>query len=89
MAKKYNVNDYITIYPNESGWKKIKEIIQKKYGYSDLEYETNHLKGKKTEDGGYTDQMWCIMQNFGDEMYFNGQSYFKSSIITLCTNPTD
>ena len=78
---KYNINDYIIIYPNEKGWKKIFEITKLIYNLDDN--ETEIWINKRKENGGFKEQMWNFFSEY-HEMIYNGENYFESSIIDLC-----
>lgn len=71
----FNANHYATIFPSEKGWKRMVKNVMKYYELSE-EDATKHIESYKTEEGGYKDQLWCIMSMFGD-MYFNGSPYFE------------
>lgn len=77
----YNLNEDVIIYPNISGWIKINELISQKYNIS-IADGRKMVGGKKTKDGGYKDQMWVIIHDL-HEMFYNGQSYFKTMNIKL------
>ena len=72
MEIKFNHNDEVTIYPNDRGWAKIVELT----GRVESIYE------KQTEDGGYRDQLWCIIHDL-HEMFYNGQRYFENTTIKI------
>lgn len=78
--KSYNVNDDITIYPTLEGWIKIKEILRKSYNMT--EDRVDEYIEYRRYNGGYKDQMWAIYSELND-IFFNGQTYLKSSIIDL------
>lgn len=77
MKITFSHNDNVTIYPNEKGWAKIIELT----GDVDVYYY------KQTEDGGYRDQLWCIMHDL-HEMFYNGQQYFENTLVKI-ENPHD
>lgn len=74
---KLNMNDYITIYPNENGFRKIKALIVNRYLLSSEEAE-EWVKKRTTKDNGYKDQMWVIISDLHD-MFFNGQNFMETS----------
>ena len=49
---KLNMNDYITIYPNENGFRKIKVLIGNRYLLSNEEAE-EWVKKRTTKENGY------------------------------------
>ena len=71
MKIEFSMNDDVIIYPNEKGWAKIIELKGTESYYS-----------KQTDDGGYTDQLWCIIRDL-HEMFFNGQNYFENTTVTI------
>jgi hypothetical protein len=79
-----NLNQNVIIYPNEKGWIKIKEILidqYESYGiFASKALQTIELR--RTEDGGYKDQLWHIMSDL-HEMFFNGQQYFETTNILI------
>ncbi len=81
--KKYNINDSVIIYPNEKGWVKIREILKKEYSFATEESVDEFINLRKTPDGGYKEQLWCIASDLHD-MFYNGTCYFNTSAITLC-----
>lgn len=76
----FNINDYITIYPTESGWDKLIQITKDEYGIT-TKKATIRINDKKDGEG-FRDQLWNFMDTY-HEMFFNGQTYFKSSFIDL------
>lgn len=78
--KSYNVNDYITIYPTLDGWIKIKQILRKSYNMTEVNVD-EYIERRRHCDG-YKDQMWVIYSEL-NEIFFNGQTYLKTSIIDL------
>ena len=74
---KLNMNDYITIYPNENGFRKIKALIANRYLLSNEEAE-EWVKKRTTKENGYKDQMWVIISDLHD-MFFNGQNFMETS----------
>ena len=77
VMPRFNVNYYVTIYPNDIGWQKIIEIISEQYNMS-KEDARRKVQKRTTKDNGYKDQLWCIMSEL-HSMYFNGQNYFENS----------
>lgn len=76
-----NINQYVVIYPSESGWKKIREIIVNKYcDFHDLDIEEYIMN--RTYDCGYKEQLWCIMKDFGD-LFHNGSTYLENSTMKI------
>jgi hypothetical protein len=74
----FNVNWKATIYPNESGWAKIRQILEKQ-GTADVD---GWIRRRASDDGGYTDQLWSIISDLGP-MFFNGTGFFESANIKL------
>ena len=79
MELTVNMNDKVTIYPNESGWARMIVIIMSNSKISVVEARS-HVYMYKTEDGGYKNQLWVTIQDF-HSMFFNGQAYFEHSNI--------
>lgn len=79
---KYNLNNYIIIYPTEKGWKKIFEITKSIYNLEDSECEI--WINKRKENGGFKEQMWCFFSEYHEMIYNGNNNYFESSIIDLC-----
>ncbi len=78
-----NMNFNIVIYPSDKGWDKIYEIIQKAYYLDTLNEAIEYVnKYRKTEDGGYKEQMWEIMSSLG-ELFYNGTPYFNTTNIKI------
>ena len=79
--KKYNINNYIIIYPNESGWRKIIELTQSHYELT--QEKANDWVNIRKENGGFKEQLWVLISIYY-EMFFNGEKYFNTAIIDLC-----
>lgn len=79
-------NDQITFYPNFRGWEAMREILKKRNTdqLRPLNIE-EELKAHTTEDGGYKDQLWQIMQTFG-QLFYNGSNYLTTTTIKIQTN---
>lgn len=77
----FNLNHNVVIYPNEKGWKKIKALIASKYSMSNIEAD-EWVSIRKTDCGGYKDQLWVIASDLSD-MFYNGQSYLSTTNIKL------
>ncbi len=76
-----NLNKSITIYPNETGWRKIVALTANNYLLS--EKEAKEIVNKhKTKDGGYKDQHWSIINDL-HSMFFNGQNFLKTADIKI------
>lgn len=73
-----NMNDQITIYPTDKGWIRIKELLMSKYRLTDKEAD-RWIRNRQTDDGGYKDQHWCLIDTF-HSMFYNGQSYLHTKI---------
>lgn len=72
-------NDMVTIYPNLKGWAEILELNLKVVGKTrSMLKATKTINSKKTEDGGYKDQLWKIMEDLGS-MFYHGQDYFENT----------
>lgn len=86
-----NINNYVTFYPTEKGLEKMKELDAELFFNTDSTIQTKEdIKAKVwelmqkhiTEDGGYRDQMWCIMNNYGD-LFYNGTDKIMHSTIKI------
>ncbi len=81
---KLNLNNEIIIYPSNIGWIKIHEIISNLYGVSADKLD-DEIKKRTTEDNGYRDQLWKIIE----ELYpliFNGSRYLLKSEVNYIDN---
>lgn len=65
-TKEFNLNDSAIVYPNDKGWAKIIELVGRDYAES-----------CRTQDNGYKEELWSIMNNLGSMMYM-GQDYFEN-----------
>lgn len=81
VMPRFNLNHEVIIYPNEKGFAKIKALISNRYLLSNEEAET-WVNKRKTEDGGYKEQLWVIVSDLHD-MFYNGQSYMATTWIAL------
>lgn len=75
----FNINSCVTIYPSESGFSKIREILRREY---DDNYIDAYIAEKTTSDNGFKEQMWVIMSDFG-ELFFDGSDYLSTTHIKL------
>jgi hypothetical protein len=80
-AVRFNLNYEVIIYPNDSGFAKIKALLSNRYLLSEEEAE-DWVSKRKTEDGGYKEQLWVIVSELHD-MFYNGQRYMATTDITL------
>lgn len=80
---KYNLNYNVAIYPNELGWNKIRELLQKAYNFKSKESLEEYIKHRTSTNGAFVDQLWSIMSDLHD-MFYNGTQYFDSMNIDLC-----
>jgi hypothetical protein len=69
-AAHLSMNDEVVIYPNERGWAEIAKLL------------SFYPETRRTSDGGYKDQLWCIISEL-HTMFYNGQSYFKNTSVTI------
>ncbi|MBW7844875.1 MAG: hypothetical protein H3C45_04390 [Bacteroidia bacterium] len=81
VMPRFNLNHEVIIYPNEKGFAKIKALIANRYLLSNEEAET-WVNKRKTEDGGYKEQLWVIVSDLHD-MFYNGQNYMATAWIAL------
>lgn len=81
VMPRFNLNHEVIIYPNEKGFAKIKALIANRYLLSNEEAET-WINKRKTEDGGYKEQLWVIVSDLHD-MFYNGQNYMTTTWIAL------
>lgn len=72
---KYNINDRITLYPTESGWRKIVELYDENYC---IGYFNRCCEDKIGEDDSFTEQLWVVIEIL-HPMFYNGQRYFRNS----------
>jgi hypothetical protein len=77
----FSVNDDAVIYPSESGWKQI-VLHTKQYYDVDLETAKEWVEAKKTDDGGYRDQLAHVMCVVG-KMFYTGTPHFSSTKIVI------
>lgn len=81
MKIEFSSNDKVTIYPNNSGLDKMVLLIEEIHCIT--HGEAVEMVSKNLTDGdGYTDQLWCIIQDFGS-MFFNGQTYFETTKVVI------
>lgn len=80
-AAEFSLNDDVTIYPNENGWKRIRKIVYTKHALRDVELE-RFIQNRTSDDGGYTDQLWSIIHDLGD-MIWQGTNCIESTKIVL------
>lgn len=78
---RFNLNHKVIIYPNKSGWRKIKALIASQYLLSDEEAD-KWINARKTSCGGYEEQLWVLISNLHD-MFYLGQTYFANTWINL------
>jgi len=76
---KFNINHEVIIYPTERGWEKIKKNL---YSIYSMQVADNELALKRTEDGGFKEQLWCIMQDHSN-LFYNGTDCLKTMVIDL------
>ena len=76
-----NMNDMVTIYPNKNGWKKMIELTQENYNFSESQ-AIRYIDSKTITYNAYKDQLWCIIQDY-HSMFFNDQTYFENSNIKI------
>ncbi len=81
VMPRFNMNNEVIIYPNEIGFAKIKALISNKYLLSSQE-ANNWIKKRKTEDGGYQDQLWVIVSDL-HHIFYNGQNFIDTTIAIL------
>ena len=77
----FNWNWKVTIYPNARGWEKIHELTAEKYQF-DWVKTVEWVSRKRSNDGGYTDQLWCIASEL-HSMFYNGQNYLENTTVKL------
>lgn len=78
----FNLNDKVTIYPNEKGWEKIKGLIFEKNDGISWDEAVEIAEKKRTEGNGYRDQLWCIIDDL-HEMFFMSQDYLEHTFVDL------
>ncbi len=77
--EKFNLNYEVIIYPTEKGWSMIKQNLIFAYNIALAE---EHIALKRTEDGGFREQLWCIMQDHSN-LFYNGTDCLKTMVIDL------
>ncbi len=76
-----SINDKITIYLNDKGIKKVKEIIKERNLDIPIGYQIDideYLEIRLDSENGFTEQMWYIIENY-HELFFNGSNYIQTS----------
>ena len=81
VMPRFNLNHEVVIYPNEKGWQKIIELTAKNYQFS-IEKAIEWTDKRKTDDGGYKEQLWVIISDLHD-MFYNGQNYMQTTWVSL------
>lgn len=79
--EKFNLNHEVIIYPTDKGWYKIKQNLILIYSQN-LDYLDKQIALKRTEDGGFKEQLWCIMQDHSN-LFYNGTDCLKTMVISL------
>jgi len=79
-----NINNQVVIYPSDKGWDEIVRLTAKNYNIS-LEKAVEWVKSRKTDDGGYKDQLWVIMSDLHDIFYL-GNTNLKNSTMSICND---
>lgn len=82
---KFNVNYEVTIYPTEEGWLKISKNLQNMYS---IKMANDILVRNTTEDGGYKDILWSIINDHND-LFYHGTDCLKTTIIDLDESEMD
>lgn len=82
--KQININDYVTIYPTDEGWQKIRSIMKKDYLASDYHVD-KWISHCATEDGGFRDQLWVIIDKF-NELFKLDSVYLDSMLMPVESN---
>lgn len=77
----FNMNHDVVIFPSERGWKRIISDLMEAYNFN-IEKATEWAEKRKTEDGGYKEQLWEIIALHHD-MFFNGTNYFETTKMIL------
>ncbi|HUX56183.1 MAG TPA: hypothetical protein VMV77_04370 [Bacteroidales bacterium] len=83
---KFNINNKVVIYPNQRGWDKIFELTKEYYRLDRIQI-VRWLDNRKTEDGGFEEQLWCLIDIY-HSMFFHGQNYFTTAYIKLDEDQT-
>jgi hypothetical protein len=82
MDTKFNINNFVKVKLTQKG------IDILKRNHDDLNKRCNgvldEFELKLDEDGYYKDQLWSIMQSFGEHMYLGVCEPFETEII--CCN---
>jgi hypothetical protein len=83
MPKKFeaSLNDYMIIYPSNKGWDMIDDVLRQEYALS-LQDRRYWIDRKKTEDGGYREQIWVIASDFGSFLT-NGSTMLEKTKIVI------
>jgi hypothetical protein len=68
---KHSFNDEVIIYPTEKGWEKINAL-----------FSENYVEQRKTEENGYKDHLWQIMEDYG-EFFYHGTDFIKTTTFEI------
>ncbi len=84
MPKKLeaNLNDYMIFYPSEKGLDKIDNILKEKFSLP-FTQRKEWIDSRRTEDGGYKEQIWAVMEDFGPELFGNGSLMVSNTKISI------
>lgn len=80
--EQFNLNDKVTIYPNEKGWEKIKGLIFEKNDNISWDEAVEIAEKKRTKEDGYEDLLWRIIHDLHD-MFFMSQGYLEHTFVDL------
>ena len=71
VSWKHSLNNEIVFYPSEKGWEKINGMFSEEY-----------VEDRKTEDGGYKDLMWTVIEDL-HELFYHGSQYIETTTIEI------
>ena len=80
----FNANDDMVIYPSEEGWNRIVVNTMQYYGV-ERKTATEWVDAKRTDDGGYIDQVAHVMCVLGT-MFYTGTDLISSPKMVLKRN---
>lgn len=91
LMETINLNTEVIIYPNEKGWEKLVECqynLYAQYGIQKKEDAKRYVESKRTQDDGFKEQLWVLMQTYHD-MFFNGTPYWENMNLKIVPDPFD
>lgn len=85
-----NLNQEVIIYPTEQGWIDLFNTLKKNTwvhvfiddNNTEEDVVNEYIDKKRTDDGGYKDQLWQIIHDYGS-LFYNGSDFLKTSVIKI------